>query len=170
MTSILKNLQNEARQFSLHDPEETPAPQSSSPEEEEAEVNTNGTTTWLVLTAQVISLVYSPFYLPVFAFVALFSFSYLKLLPLQTKVWLTLLVFFFTVLLPRLGAVIFTSKKILTSGHNTNRTNPTQVKYNRYRPFHCESCACHAEMSALQQAGTYDQVHHAEACSVHDRS
>ena len=31
MTSILKNLQNEARQFSLHDPEETPAPQSPSP-------------------------------------------------------------------------------------------------------------------------------------------
>lgn len=107
MTSILKNLQNEARQFSLHDPEGIPAPQSPAPEEEEAEVNTNGTTTWLVLTAQVISLVYSPFYLPVFAFVALFSFSYLKLLPLQTKVWLTLLVFFFTVLLPRLGIYVY---------------------------------------------------------------
>lgn len=49
----------------------------------------------------------------------------------------------------KLGAVIFSSKRILVSGHNTNRTNPTQAEYNKYRPYHCESCACHAEMSAL---------------------
>lgn len=49
----------------------------------------------------------------------------------------------------KLGAVIFSSKRILVSGHNTNRTNPTQAEYNKYRPYHCESCACHAEISAL---------------------
>lgn len=36
---------------------------------------------YIVLTAQVISLLYSPFYLPVFAFLAVFSFSYLNTFP-----------------------------------------------------------------------------------------
>ena len=66
----------------------------------------------------------------------------------------------------RLGAVIFTSKKILTSGHNTNRTNPTQVKYNRYRPFHCESCACHAEMSALLRLKRFFPDIHAQDVGI----
>ena len=35
----------------------------------------------LVLTAQVISLLFSPFYLPVIAFIVLFLFSYLNLYP-----------------------------------------------------------------------------------------
>jgi hypothetical protein len=48
------------------------------------------------LTAHVVSSLYSPFYLPVVAFVVLFLFSYLNMLPMQTKVILTLIVYFST--------------------------------------------------------------------------
>ena len=57
----------------------------------------------IVLTAHVVSSLYSPFYLPVVAFVVLFLFSYLNMLPMQTKVILTLIVYFFTILLPHVA-------------------------------------------------------------------
>lgn len=62
---------------------------------------------WLVLTAQVVSLVFSPFYLSVVAFVALFIFSYLNMLPIVTKLILTLIVYFFTILLPHLSIYLY---------------------------------------------------------------
>lgn len=61
----------------------------------------------LVLTAQVVSLIFSPFYLPVVAFVALFIFSYLNLLPLWTKLVLALIVYTFTVFLPHLSIYVY---------------------------------------------------------------
>ena len=61
----------------------------------------------LVLTAQVISLVFSPFYLPVVAFVALFIFSYLNLLPLWTKLVISLIVYTFTVFLPHVSIFVY---------------------------------------------------------------
>ncbi len=62
---------------------------------------------WLVLTAQVVSLIFMPFYLPVVAFVVLFMLSYLNMLPPYTKVTLTLIVYFFTVLLPHLSIYVY---------------------------------------------------------------
>lgn len=62
---------------------------------------------WIVLTSHVVSLVFSPFYLPAVAFVALFAFSYLNMLPMQTKVVLTLIVYFFTILLPHLTIYVY---------------------------------------------------------------
>ena len=55
---------------------------------------------WLVLTSQVVSLLFSPFYLPVIAFAALLVFSYLNMLPLLTKALLLVLVYCFTIALP----------------------------------------------------------------------
>ncbi len=54
----------------------------------------------LIRTAQAVSLLFSPFYLPVMAFIALFYFSYLSLLPLWYKAAVTGCVLLFTVLLP----------------------------------------------------------------------
>ena len=71
------------------------------------QVDTSKQTGWLVLTAQVISLVFSPFYLSVVAFVALFLFSYLNLLPWTTKLILTLIVYFFTILLPHFSIYLY---------------------------------------------------------------
>lgn len=62
---------------------------------------------YIVLTAQVISLLYSPFYLPVFAFLAVFAFSYLNTFPWQAKALITVIVYLFTVLLPRLGIKLY---------------------------------------------------------------
>ncbi len=72
-------------------------------------VERNGglTSTLLVMAAHVVSSIYSPFYLPVVAFVVLFVFSYLNLLPIHTKVVLTLMVYFFTILLPHLAIYVY---------------------------------------------------------------
>lgn len=68
---------------------------------------TKDPTSWMVLTAQVISLIFSPFYLPVVAFVVLFIFSYLNMLPFFTKALLTLIVYAFTVAIPHLTILLY---------------------------------------------------------------
>lgn len=83
---------------------------------------------WLVLTAQVISLIFSPFYLPLMAFVALFIFSYLNMLPLITKLVLILIVYFFTVLLPRL--TIFLYRKL--NGWTRHQLSKRERRYIPY--------------------------------------
>ncbi len=62
------------------------------------------------MAAQVVSMLYAPFYLPVVAFIVLFMFSYLNMLPLATKAVLTLVVYFFTLLLPHIA--IYAYRKI----------------------------------------------------------
>lgn len=61
----------------------------------------------LILAAHFVSMLYAPFYLPVVAFMVLFIFSYLNLLPLQTKIVLTLIVYFFTILLPHFTIYLY---------------------------------------------------------------
>lgn len=60
-----------------------------------------------VLTAQLVSLVFSPFYLPTVAFVVLFLFSYLNMLPAGIKLQLLLMVYCFTVVLPRFAIYLY---------------------------------------------------------------
>lgn len=62
---------------------------------------------WLILSARAISLVFSPFYLPVTSFILLFTFSYLNLLPPLSKLILTGLVYLFTILLPHFCILIY---------------------------------------------------------------
>lgn len=54
----------------------------------------------IILAAKVISLVFTPFYLPLVALIMLFLFSYLSMLPLFYKVFVLLLVYLMTILLP----------------------------------------------------------------------
>lgn len=56
----------------------------------------------LILAARVLSLVFTPFYLPVVGLAALFAFSYLSLLPLAYKATVIGIVYLFTVLAPSL--------------------------------------------------------------------
>lgn len=65
---------------------------------------------YVILTAQVVSLIFSPFYLPVLAFVVLFFFSYLNYMPWTFNVSILLMVYTLTVLLPRLA--IFAYRKL----------------------------------------------------------
>ena len=58
----------------------------------------------IILTAQAISVLFSPFYFPVVAFVALFLFSYLNVLPVTYKVLFVAIVWLFTIGIPRFMA------------------------------------------------------------------
>ena len=56
----------------------------------------------IIIASRVVSMVFTPFYLPTLGLLALFSFSYLSLLPFQYKAIVIAIVYFFTVLLPTL--------------------------------------------------------------------
>lgn len=54
-------------------------------------------------SARVLSALFTPFYVPTVGFLALFLFTYLRMLPLSYRVMVTGIVYVFTVLLPILG-------------------------------------------------------------------
>lgn len=54
----------------------------------------------IILTARVVSMVLTPFYLPVVGILAIFTFSYLSMFSWQAKLSYILLVYAFTVLFP----------------------------------------------------------------------
>ena len=56
----------------------------------------------IILSARIISLVFTPFYLPLVGLAALFMFSYLGMLEWNYKAIVLLIVYLFTVLLPTL--------------------------------------------------------------------
>lgn len=54
----------------------------------------------ILLMAKYISIIFTPFYLPLMGLIALFAFSYLSMMPLFYKLYVLLTVYFFTILLP----------------------------------------------------------------------
>ena len=54
----------------------------------------------IIYGARVVSLLFTPFYLPLVGLIALFTFSYLNLLPVEYRLLVLALVYFFTILLP----------------------------------------------------------------------
>ncbi len=56
----------------------------------------------IILTARIMSMIFTPFYLPLVGLVALFMFSYMSLLPLAYKLPMLLMVYLFTILMPSL--------------------------------------------------------------------
>lgn len=56
----------------------------------------------LIIAARVISMIFTPFYLPLVGMLILFLFSYLSLLPWAFKLQVVALVYLFTILLPTL--------------------------------------------------------------------
>lgn len=56
----------------------------------------------IILTARILSMVFTPFYLPLVGLIILFLFSYMSLLPLGYKLFMLLFVYMFTVLVPSL--------------------------------------------------------------------
>ncbi|MBQ8737704.1 MAG: hypothetical protein IJY78_07810 [Bacteroidaceae bacterium] len=77
----------------------------------------------LILASKVISSVFSPFYAPLWAFIFLFTFSYLRLLPLGYKIFVLATIYCFTVLIPRLGIMIFRKLNKWTHWQLSNRNN-----------------------------------------------
>ncbi len=54
----------------------------------------------IIYTARVVSLIFTPFYLPLVGLVIMFLFSYMNLLPWEYRLMVLTLVYFFTILLP----------------------------------------------------------------------
>ena len=54
----------------------------------------------IILTARVMSIVFPPFYLPLVGLIALFTFSYMAMMPWRYKLLVLALVYVFTILLP----------------------------------------------------------------------
>ncbi|MDY6205658.1 MAG: hypothetical protein SPI30_02760 [Prevotella sp.] len=54
----------------------------------------------IILAARILSIISTPFYLPLLGLLALFGFSYLNMLPFGYKLRLLLIVYAFTILLP----------------------------------------------------------------------
>jgi len=54
----------------------------------------------IIYAARIISLIFTPFYLPLVGLIILFTLSYLNLLPLEYRLLVLGLVYFFTILLP----------------------------------------------------------------------
>ena len=54
----------------------------------------------IIMMAKALSAIFSPFYLPVVGLLLLFLFSYLSFLPLGAKLYILLMVYTFTILLP----------------------------------------------------------------------
>ncbi len=61
----------------------------------------------LMQAARILSAVFSPFYAPVWVLIGLFFFSYLRMLPLQYKIFIIAMVYIFCVLIPRVGINLF---------------------------------------------------------------
>ena len=57
----------------------------------------------LFMAARIISAIFTPFMVPFVAFLLLFFFTYLRILPLQYKLTVLITVYCFTILLPMLG-------------------------------------------------------------------
>lgn len=56
----------------------------------------------IILSARIMSMLFTPFYLPLVGLVALFLFSYMSLLPLAYKLPMLLMVYISTILMPSL--------------------------------------------------------------------
>lgn len=54
----------------------------------------------IIMAARIVSIAFTPFYLPLLGMIALFVFSYLNMLPASYKITSLLLIYIFTVLLP----------------------------------------------------------------------
>lgn len=61
----------------------------------------------LIRTAKVVSAVFTPFSIPFLAFLILFIFSYLRIMPLQYKLIVLGVVYCFTILIPTLTIFLF---------------------------------------------------------------
>ena len=61
----------------------------------------------LIRTAKVISAVFTPFSIPFLAFLVLFIFSYLRIMPLQYKLIVLGIVYCFTILMPTMTIFLF---------------------------------------------------------------
>lgn len=102
----------------------------------------------LIQAAKIISALFSPFYAPLWAFIGLFLFSYLKLLPFGYKAIILLMVYGFTIFIPRVSIGIFRRINKWTHwqlSHREHRHTPYILTLISY-------CTCLILMSSMNMA------------------
>jgi membrane-associated phospholipid phosphatase len=81
----------------------------------------------IILTARVVSMLFTPFYLPLVGMIALFSFSYLGLMPWGYKLQVLTMVYLFTILLPSVLIHLYRRYRgwtLIELGHKERRAVP----------------------------------------------
>ena len=81
----------------------------------------------IILAARVVSMLFTPFYLPMVGLMALFVFSYLTLMPWMYKLQVLTLVYIFTILLPTLLIHLYRRYRgwsLIELGHKERRLVP----------------------------------------------
>lgn len=81
----------------------------------------------IILTARILSMVFTPFYLPLVGLIILFLFSYMSMLPLGYKLFMLMFVYMFTVLMPSLLIHLYRRYQgwsLIELGHKERRIVP----------------------------------------------
>lgn len=98
---------------------------------------------YIVLSAQIISTLFTPFYMPTVAFVVILMFSYLSQLSFAQKFYMVFMVYLFTMLLPR--TIIYFYRK-----HNGWSRKQLSVRARRYVPY-AISIFCYTLLLAIMR-------------------
>ena len=84
----------------------------------------------IILAARIVSMVFTPFYLPFMGMVILFVFSYLSLFPWAYKLQVLCMVYLFTILLPTLMIHLYRRYQgwnLIELGHRERRMVPYAI-------------------------------------------
>lgn len=98
---------------------------------------------YIVLSAQIISTLFTPFYMPTVAFVIILMFSYLNQLSFAQKCYMVFMVYLFTMLLPR--TIIYFYRK-----HNGWSLKQLSARTRRYVPY-AISIVCYMLLLAIMR-------------------
>ena len=81
----------------------------------------------MILAARVVSMLFTPFYLPIVGLIALFLFSYLSIFPLAYKLQVLIMTYLFTILLPTVSIHLYRRYQgwnLIELGHRERRMVP----------------------------------------------
>ena len=124
----------------------------------------------IILTARVVSMVLTPFYLPVVGILAIFTFSYLSMFPWQAKLSYVFLVYAFTVLIPTLLIHLYRQYHgwtLIQLGQRERRMVPYVISILCY--FTCFYIHEHPTPASHADVNTYGSIDHSDSMCYHQR-
>lgn len=89
----------------------------------------------MILAARIISMVFTPFYLPIVGLIALFLFSYLSIFPLFYKLEVLIMAYLFTILIPTVMIHLYRRYQgwnLIELGHRERRMVPYMISIISY--------------------------------------
>ena len=89
----------------------------------------------MILTARILSMLFTPFYLPMVGLVALFVFSYMSIFPLYYKLEVLIMAYLFTILIPTVMIHFYRRYQgwnLIELGHRERRMVPYVISIVSY--------------------------------------